>query len=494
MEGKKTAFIFAAIFLAGMALLYSLGGAQAQGEKLVLYNSFGYYEQDVKLLGNSASYGFELPYGVERDSVKLRVVNGYVVSQYIQEANYTGQEQLLASYVGKEVSVYDSNGKEIKGRLLKYDGRAYVQTSEGLFVITPSYSMLPGFSGNLSDTNASVVFVTTSGDNSAAQEAKLSYLLDSISWNPDYTLYLNGNGGTLSLAGAVSNNAKDYDNVSLSLFYGQVRRNSYGTYYYSDYKYATGAAMDASERSAAPSYTPQGVFEYYKFDLGNVALRKGDSQFTLFEKKAASIRKTYEMSVGSYGSEDYSALAIKLAINNSKGNGLGVALPSGNVRVMDENGFVGEDSVAETPENEEVKLYIGDAFDVVGLSRLMNQSTQEIISCDPRVMAAKNAPLCVNERGSIYANTYTYEAKVKNKKNADADVVLSYTPYGDWVMVEESMPGEKVSQNLVKWKFTLPANSEKTLTFVVRMKSGTPYAYYSSEPEPYGISDAGYSP
>ncbi|MDD5336985.1 MAG: hypothetical protein PHS02_00710, partial [Candidatus ainarchaeum sp.] len=441
MEVKKTALIFAAIFLAGVALLYSFGGTQNQGEKLVLYNGFAYYEQSVALQGGATSYAFELPYGVESDSVKLRVVNGYVVSQYIQEANYTSMEKLLASYVGKQVSVYDSNGREINGTLLKYDGRAYVQTPEGLFVITPSYSMLPGFSGNLSDKNASVVFLVGSGSQNSVLNGKLSYLMDSISWSPDYTLYLNGNGGTLALAGAVSNTAKDYDNVSLSLFYGQVRRTSRNIYYQTNYDYAAGVSK-ASESAPAPNYAPQSVSEYYKFDLGNVALRKGQSEFTLFEKKANSISKTYEMQVTGYsGSEEsYSPLAIKLSINNSQGNGLGVALPAGNIRVMDENGFVGEDNALETANGENMVLYIGDAFDVVGLSRLMNQSTQEVVSCDPRIMAAKNAPLCVNEMGSIYTNTYTYQADVKNKKNTSADVVLSYSPYGDWVMVNENIP------------------------------------------------------
>ena len=474
MNTKKAAIFFAAIFLVGVALLYSFGGTQKQGEKLVLYNNFAYYEQTVKLAGTDAA--FELPYGVERDSVNLRLVRGYVTSQYIQEANYTTEESLLASYVGKDVTVYDTNSKEIKGKLLKYDGRAYVQTSEGLFVITPVYSMLPGFNGNLSDQNASVIFRISGPD-----DAKLSYLMDSISWSPQYVLYLNGNGGTLALSGAVSNNAKDYENVSLSLFYGQVRKLSRG-YYYSSYDYASGISMEGGKayNSASPDYTPSSVFEYYKFDLGNVELKKGDSQYTLFDKSVGSVKKTYEMSVTGYSSgEQYSPLQIRLAMNNSAGNGLGVALPAGTVRVMDANGFVGEDSALETPKNEELKLYIGDAFDVIGLSKLVNQSTQEIVSCDPRIMAAKNALLCVNEEGGIYTNTYTYSATVKNKKSESADVVLSYSPYGDWIMVDESMPGEKVSQNLVKWKVTLPANGEKTLTFTIRQKSGTVPAYYT---------------
>lgn len=472
MISKKAAIFFVAIFLVGVALLYSQGGAQNEGEKFVLYSNFAYYQQDVRLGGTSPQ--FELPSGVEYDSVKLRLASGYVISQHINPANSTSEEDLLKSYIGKEVSVYDLNGKEIKGTLLKFDGRAYVQTSEGLFVITPSYSLLPGFSWGINDTNESVAFKISSPG-----EGQLSYLLDSIFWTPDYTLYLNGNGGTLSLYGAVTNSAKDYDNISLSLFYGQVKRNTRG-YYYPTYDYATGATRTLQSASA-PTYAPQNVFEYYKFDLGNVALQKGNSEFSLIEKSASSIRKTYEMQVtGSSAEGQYSPLAINLAMNNSVSNGLGIALPAGPVRVMNADGFVGEDYVQETPVNEVLKLYIGDAFDVIGTSKLVNQTTQEIVSCDPRIMAPQNAPLCINEKGSIYVNTYTYEATVKNKKSESVDVVLSYTPYGDWVMVGESMPSEKVSQNLVRWKFAIPADSEKTLEFIIRQKTASyPYKIYS---------------
>lgn len=466
MISKKMAAFFVLIFLLGVALIYSIGGAQNQGEKLVLYNNFAYYEQNTKVNSNEVS--FELPLGVEFDSVKLMLANGYVITQHLNPANYTSESDLLKSQVGKDIFIYDTNGKEIKGRLLKYDGKAYVQTKDGLVIITPIYSMIPGFSGNIEDKNATVVFkLTSSGD------ARLSYLIDSIYWKPDYTLYLNGNGGTLSLYSVISNNAKDYSNISLNLFYGQMKRNIDG-YYYPKYDYYRGVPIITSEAANAPSYSPQPVFEYYKFDLGKTTLPLGESQFSLFEKKVNTIKKTYEMAITGYN-EQKSGLAVKLSISNTESNGLGIALPPGSIRVIDADGFVGEDNVLETSKGENVTLNIGTAFDVIGSSKIINQTIQELISCDPRIMLPKNSQLCVKERGNIYVNTYTYEAVVKNNKNSTVDVVLTYNPYGEWVIVDENIPSEKINQNVVKWKFIMPANSEKTLVFTIRQKTGVYY-------------------
>lgn len=474
MNSKKIAAFAFGIIIIGAALLFSLGGVQPQGEKLVIYNGFAYYEQNAKVTGPEVS--FMLPDSAERDSVTLRLASGYVTTQHIKEANYTAESDLLKSYVGKEVSIYDENGKEIKGTLAKYDyGRAYVKTPEGLYIITPSYYLLPGFDGNMSEENMSVVFKITP---SAQTDAKLSYLMDGISWAPDYALYLNGNGGSLSLYGAVSNPAKDYDNVSLSLFYGEVRRMG-GGYYYSNYDYMSGSAKGSYESGSAPSYTPSAIGEYYKFDLGNVALPQGDTKFNLMEKSVSQIRKTYEMEITGYSYEESQPLAVILTMNNSNANGLGVALPAGKVRVIDAGGFVGEDYASETPKGEELRLQTGNAFDIIGTSKLVNQTSEELINCDPRIMAPQNAPLCVNEKGYIYVNIYEYEATVKNKKSESANIVLTYSPYGEWVIMDETLPSEKVSQNQVKWRFALGPDSEKTLKFTIKVKTGNPGPYYN---------------
>ncbi|MCH1932533.1 hypothetical protein L9G16_20515, partial [Shewanella sp. A25] len=59
-------------------------------------------------------------------------------------------------------------------------------------------------------------------------------------------------------------------------------------------------------------------------------------------------------------------------------NGLGVPLPAGRMRFYrsdDQDGnleFVGENNIDHTPRNEDVSVYTGNAFDLVGERKITN--------------------------------------------------------------------------------------------------------------------------
>ncbi|MBU0586531.1 hypothetical protein KJ780_03395 [Candidatus Micrarchaeota archaeon] len=474
MVSRKTLVIVFAALMVGAAMLYSFAPAQVKGERLVLYDNFGYYSADVVVDGNEAN--FELPPGIDSSSINLRIANGFVISQYIKAANRTSQSTLLSSYVGKEVTVFDSNGKEVTGTLLKYDGKAYVKAGNDLYIITPTYYQLPGFDGEMKDENASIMF-RISATNS---DAKLSYFLNSISWGPRYTLYLTGNSGTLSLYSAIENNVKEYQNVSLSLVFGDVNKYRSYNYYDYDYLYANKAmdSLSGSVAEAAPSYTPTSTSEYYRFDLGKVDLVQGHSEFNLFEKNVNTVKKTYEMQVSSYGDgTDYNPLSVILTINNSAANGLGVAIPRGVVTVIDDNNFVGENSISDTPVEEEFEIGIGGAFDVIGASKLVDSTSSECVYCTYSSISAENKQLCAGDKDQVTVSTSNIQTVVKNKKNESVNVVLHYNPYySEWIITDENMQSTKISQNHVQWTFTIPANSEKVLDFTVKYKSSS-YCY-----------------
>ena len=60
-----------------------------------------------------------------------------------------------------------------------------------------------------------------------------------------------------------------------------------------------------------------------------------------------------------------------LDFKNSKENNLGIPLPKGKMRVYKEDSdksleFIGEDFIEHTPKDENVRIYLGDAFYIVG--------------------------------------------------------------------------------------------------------------------------------
>jgi hypothetical protein len=72
-----------------------------------------------------------------------------------------------------------------------------------------------------------------------------------------------------------------------------------------------------------------------------------------------------------YGQNAQPDVAIYRELENRDDNGLGIALPAGRTRFyrMDADGqleFTGENTIDHTPKNETVRVYLGNAFDIVG--------------------------------------------------------------------------------------------------------------------------------
>jgi hypothetical protein len=487
MINFKTMAAFAVLLVAGIAVLYSIGGAAPARETLVVYNGFAYYEGELdarEMDVQSMDIALSVPPGTDFDSVRLSLQSGNVIGMNFVPATRATPQSLIKTYVGKEVYAYDSQGKEMHGTLVKYDeysGVAYIQAQGGLIVISPSYTMLAGFSGTVPETtNDSVVFKV-----SKAGKGKVSYLMDSMSWAPAYTLDFTGNGnGELSLFGSVENGAWEYKNVTLSLVFGNVNRiRNY--YYRTNYLFDSKALEVAAPSSmGSGSATISEIGQYYKFDLGNVDIQNGSSKYLLSGSDVSGIREVYRFDLSSTTSGDaFGSTQYLLRLNNSKANGLGKAMPSGTVQVIGNGGFLGEASISDTPVGETAELAIGSAFDVIGRSWLMNQKYNDPVYCKNAVPDTRNyaASVCAEHVNDyLLVSSQTYHAVFRNKKNTSVVVSAEYYNYGDWVVTNQTVSGSRINANRMTWEVTVPAGGESTLDFSVAQRSvNNPY-YASS--------------
>ena len=108
--------------------------------------------------------------------------------------------------------------------------------------------------------------------------------------------------------------------------------------------------------------------------------------------------------------------------------------------------FIGEDAISHTPKDETVRLYVGDAFDVVG---------ERIVTDFKIVEKTREEAYCI---------------KVRNRKDEDIEVAVVERFYGDWT-VSSPMPYEKVDANTVMFEVSVPQNSEVEILFRVHTKS-----------------------
>jgi hypothetical protein len=127
-------------------------------------------------------------------------------------------------------------------------------------------------------------------------------------------------------------------------------------------------------------------------------------------------------------------------------------LPAGIVRVytQDEDGaaeFVGEDWIGHTPEEESVRLAVGNAFDVVA----------EIKPTDYR-------------RVSDAVTETAYEIAVRNRKAEAIAIGVTEHPVGDWEILRPSHAYETKDAATVEFPLDVPAGAEVKVTYTVRTR------------------------
>jgi hypothetical protein len=109
--------------------------------------------------------------------------------------------------------------------------------------------------------------------------------------------------------------------------------------------------------------------------------------------------------------------------------------------------FVGEDAIDHTPKNEDVRLTLGQAFDVTARAR---QTRYEKIS------------------DAVYESAY--EIELKNAKKEPVTVALVEDVPGTWKILSESAKHEEVNSNRLRWEVQVPAEGSAKFSYAVRVR------------------------
>ena len=171
-------------------------------------------------------------------------------------------------------------------------------------------------------------------------------------------------------------------------------------------------------------------------------------QISLFPSTSAAVKKLYEY--------DYQRKSDRVGVlvefENREANGLGMALPAGRVRVYQEGPdgsqeFIGEDNVEHTPQNEKVRVEIGNAFDIV----------------------AERNQLAFRQISRNQSET-DIEVKLRNHKKETVSIVVVDHFWGDWEMVKSSLDYKKISATKIEFTVSVTPEQEAVLTYTVRTK------------------------
>jgi hypothetical protein len=112
--------------------------------------------------------------------------------------------------------------------------------------------------------------------------------------------------------------------------------------------------------------------------------------------------------------------------------------------------LVGEANVNHTPAGRDVTVSAGLAFDITAKRVQTSYTTVR--------------------QGRYTVATADYEVTLANATDQAVTVDVLEERFGEWSILESSMPAEKVSSTVARFRVPVPANGEATLTYRVRAR------------------------
>ena len=386
------------------------------------------------------------------------------------------QQKLLSRYIDRPVSVEQQSGDGIKlidGTLLSSNDGLVIRGADGRIHALQAWSNvsfgeLPG--GLI--TRPTLEWDVHSG-RGGLQKARVSYQTGGITWWADYNLIFtegaDANSGFVDVGAWVSllnQSGARYEDAKLKLIAGDVHRLQPAP----EVLMRKRAYESAIAADAAPGFEEKAFFEYHLYTLGRPATIPNNStkQIELFDSASrvpARKQLVYDGAGGmyfhgglnqerEYGPAPSTKVDVYLRFRNDKTSGMGMPLPAGRIRVSQQDKadgsleFVGEDKIDHTPKDEDVRVVLGTAFDVVGERR--------------------QTDFTVNTKGRVMEEAF--EIKVRNHKDQPVEVIVRENLYrwSQWTLIEQSMPSQKKDARTIEFPVKVAADGEATVTYRVR--------------------------
>lgn len=446
---------------------------------------------------------------VEPDSVVLRDPAGKVALRILEQSyrsETASQGLMLSLFEGKEIDflVRDHENKEytVRGKIIRSGympniaaaqryGTQFYQTQMAM----GNWQQGGGAGGPIIEVDGKLRFSLPgepifpsladdtvlrpqlawklASDRAAKLDAELGYLTGGLTWESAYNLVSPEKGDTLDIVGWVTidnQSGKTFSDATVKLMAGDVSKLTPGGSLMPVFGFREGMASSMSD---AP-VTQKAFDEFHLYSLPRpVTLHNRETKQVEFLRatgvKAATIyiyngadlggnryRGWNEESIRNnrdYGTQSNPKVWVYREFKNTKENGLGLPLPKGRTRFYrqdDADGrieFTGENTIDHTPEGETVRIYTGDAFDIVG--------------------ERKRTDYKLNNRQDGLEEAF--EIKLRNRKKEPVEVRVTERMYRwlNWKLLENSDPYVKTDDRNIEFRVTLKPDEEKIVTYRV---------------------------
>jgi hypothetical protein len=365
---------------------------------------------------------------------------------------------LLEKAIGREVRIvrtHPETGEDLveTGTLLSVADGIVVRIGDRIELNPPGRIVLGEVPPNLRARPTLVLEIE--GGTPGAAELELAYLTGGLAWKADYVASLNADETAIDLDGLITltnTSGTSYRNALLQLVAGQVN-------VVQPFILERMAVPESMAAASQPKVQEEAAFEYHLYTLERPATiaENQTKQVALMTASAIPVAKEYRF-VRAVSEHDWQFAepqrvnaTVRLSFENTEAAHLGRALPGGIIRVYkaDSAGrsiFVGEDQIEHTPENETVRLALGQAFDVTATGK-----PTEFQKISDRVWEA------------------AFEIAVKNAKPTPITATVVEQFPADWRILQESLPHQKIDARTASWSVAVPAKGETKLNYRVRI-------------------------
>lgn len=494
MRGLALLFTLAVLFC---GLLPAQTGGASVGDPetaVTIYNgNFAVVRQhlhlDLQAGVNQTSYP-GITAAVEPDSVVLRDPSGQRQLQ-ILEQNYRNdplsQALLLSLFEGKMLDfrrMRDGKPEIVPGKILRsgyvprnaanpygYNNELSqpVVEAEGHIIFgLPGEPLFPSLAENtiLKPTLTWTLLTNLAGP----FKAELSYITGGMEWEASYNVVAPEKGDSLDLVGWITmknNCGKVFDNARVKLMAGEVSK-LVGKDGRRDYEMDRAVAMKSA--AAEPAVREKAFDEYHLYTLERpvTLLDRETKQVEFVSAHHVKAQRLYiydGAQLPNYGwsdenirnAPDYGTLMNKKVwvmqeFKNSKANNLGIPLPKGRLRFYrrDDDGqleFTGENLIEHTPNDETIRIYTGNSFDLVGERKRVDYHVD-------------SSHRWLDE---------SFEIKLRNHKKTPVEmrVVEHLYRWSNWELTQKSDVYRKIDSRTIEFPVTVPPDGEKVVTYVV---------------------------
>ncbi len=444
--------------------------SQEQNTKLYLSiynNNLGFVKDTRKVNLNTGNSTIAFEGVSEKIKAETAMLNGVGISVSEQNYDYAVLNPLsiLEASIGKKVRIATTNpqtGEDILTPatiIAANNGKPILKFNHGYETLTNGRIIYNNLPENLR-TQPTLV-INLNNNIAGEKELELAYLTQGLSWKVNYIAEIISED-KLNLNGLVTlnnNSGANYKNAHIQLIAGDVNHEVMQPKIMRSMNMLGDSITSVSSNMEAQR---ENISDYHMYTLPtptNIA-NEQVKQISLMNKKDIKFVKSYEftspISLSPYpysnsGFFEEKAPQILFTIKNDKISGLGDPLPSGTVRLYqnDSNGnlqFIGEDNIKHIPTEGKIELKTGKAFDI-----MISGKTTESLKLSDSVQQQ------------------TIEIKFNNNSNNEAKIRFIQDFLYDHNLIAESISSKLENSNRRVWNITLSPNSENILTFSVRV-------------------------